>query len=288
MNCIETREILKSGERPSERILEHLRECGECARVADREKGLSELLKMAPAVELPSDFDRSLMNKIENRRRGGSSVSFLRPGFLVPVSAAAVLLAVLAITFALFQGQTPPETADTADESIPVNSSADDGGPSTSGSETFPSSDELAGPVVNASPERAGTPRPNGESADQRKDDEERFEGRSRDLAAGTPESIIPPFFDGTPKAVPDPAPARRFSPGELLAEIGIEARFEQGGWKVLSVRQESIGARAGVRNGDLITSLDGRALTDAPIEGGGKNLLVVRGSRELTLTITP
>ncbi|QQS41050.1 MAG: hypothetical protein IPM63_17050 [Acidobacteriota bacterium] len=288
MKCSETRRILRSGERPDERMLEHIRECGACARVAEREEFLTTLLKHAPAIDPPPDFDRTLMNKIESRRDSAASRTLVRPGILVPASAAVLLIAVLAIAFVLFRGQTAPEVAGPGIEEAPVTGSSETNVETGTNSEDLPDRNEMAGPVEGSASDLPAEPGAGSDPVEPAQDNEQVFEGGSRDLAAETPEDIVPPWADGTPRNVPDKVPARMLTPRELLAELGIEAELESGGWKVVSVRQGSIGSRAGVRKGDLIKALDGRPLTDAPLDAGGKRLQIVRGTRQMTLSIRP
>ncbi|MCO6511066.1 MAG: hypothetical protein J5I65_09760 [Aridibacter famidurans] len=288
MKCSDTTKILESGARPDERALEHIRGCVECALVAAREESLTSLLKRAPGIEPPSDFDRTLMNKIESRRSKPVSYAFLRPGILVPASAAVLLVLVLAIAFVLFRGGTAPEIAGPGVDEAPVAGSSETNVESVDSGEDVPDRDQLADTTNGPTSDPPNEPGAGSDPVEPAQDDDEVFEGGSRDLAADTPEDIVPPWADGTPRNVPEKVPARRLSPRELLAELGIEAELDNGGWKVVSVRQGSIGSRAGVRTGDLVRSLDGRPLTDAPLDVGGKRLQIVRGTRQMTLTIRP
>ena len=71
----------------------------------------------------------------------------------------------------------------------------------------------------------------------------------------------------------------------EVLGMLGIEGEFANGGWKVRSVKESGFGYRAKILAGDVIESIDGRAVkSDAKLKGGAKTFTVRRDGKLIAL----
>ncbi len=109
------------------------------------------------------------------------------------------------------------------------------------------------------------------------------------------PKTILPPGFNSEPvsvnNTVPDSGNPRQFTAGEVLSTIGIEAKFENKGWKVGSVSKGSLAEVSGIQAGDSIEAMDGEALGDKKIYTGGfnaKKVRVVRDSKDIEINLKP
>ncbi len=76
---------------------------------------------------------------------------------------------------------------------------------------------------------------------------------------------------------------------GEVLTKIGVNALFGEGGWKADSVSPNTAAAKAGVKAGDIIESVDDQDLTDRASVGKpakGKKLKVKRDGKSVEIVI--
>ena len=71
----------------------------------------------------------------------------------------------------------------------------------------------------------------------------------------------------------------------EVLGIFGIEGDFADGGWKVRSVKENSLGSKAKIGAGDVIESIDGQPVkNETKLKGGAKAFTVRRGGKLITL----
>lgn len=78
---------------------------------------------------------------------------------------------------------------------------------------------------------------------------------------------------------------------GEVLTRIGVNALFGEAGWKAESVTPNTAAAKAGVKAGDVIESVDDQTMTDLGSVGKpakGKKLRVLREGRSIEIVIDP
>jgi hypothetical protein len=288
------------GEDPSGEAMTHVRSCAECARVFSKENSLNRLLKSTQRVVTPLDFDSSVMSEISARQSaGGQGVLGLRPAVFVPAAAVLVFAVILFGLYGsgLFTSGDGPAVA-----GPPVNEARESDVPVgiESTAPTDPSSPD-AEPQVAAVPADEKTVDPS-RSVDPKdrapRDLEEKREADdtapgSRDLATRSADPVVPPWagVGKDPKEAEGGPVKRSFSPREVFEMFGVEADYGESGWKVTSVRPKGLGANAGLLQGDVLKSLDGKPLTEEPLEGsavGGKRLVVLRGGKEIALSLRP
>ena len=93
-----------------------------------------------------------------------------------------------------------------------------------------------------------------------------------------------------------DPAVTPEASPkgeraGEVLTRIGVNALFGESGWKAESVTPNTTAAKAGIKAGDVIESVDDQTLTDlgsVAKPAKGKKLRVLRDGKSIDIVIDP
>lgn len=99
----------------------------------------------------------------------------------------------------------------------------------------------------------------------------------TRKLDAGT-EPVVETQLPGSPA-------------GEVMTRIGINALYGEGGWKAESVTPNTKAARAGIKAGDIIESIDDQTLTDLSSVGKpakGKRVRVLREGKSHEIVIEP
>ncbi len=124
------------------------------------------------------------------------------------------------------------------------------------------------------------------------KQNDSEISGGSLLSASTAPKQIFTPPGINPNRTVPNslnPADAKPLTAKEVLSQLGVETVFENDGWKVLSVRQNSPAQRSGVKTGDAVQSIDGEKLTEKPMRNKiveGKNLTVRRGANRIEISI--
>jgi membrane-associated protease RseP (regulator of RpoE activity) len=116
--------------------------------------------------------------------------------------------------------------------------------------------------------------------------------GGSRTSASTSTRVITPP---GIPinqalRTSPNSVNVKSLTAKDVLLQHGIEAVFENEGWKVKSVMQNSPAARSGIKVGDSIEAIDGEKLTGKPVQNktiGGKKLSIARGAEKIEISLS-
>jgi C-terminal processing protease CtpA/Prc len=80
-------------------------------------------------------------------------------------------------------------------------------------------------------------------------------------------------------------------SPKDVLETFGIRADFDSTGWKVASVKPNSVAYKAGVKAGDIVEALNDQPLTDRTVLGRkvtGTSVRVRRDGQSIKLELKP
>lgn len=116
--------------------------------------------------------------------------------------------------------------------------------------------------------------------------------GGSHDSASSAPSINITPKginLNSTPANSSNIEIPKSLNTQQILSQLGIEAVFSDGSWKVKSVKQDSLAEGSGVKVGDVIEAIDGEKLTDKPITAKTieiKNLMIVRGTEKIEISL--
>src|SRR5688500_12100867 len=266
------------------------------------EQKISVLLSGLQRVEAPKDFDFHLKARIANAKPADYQKAGMFPilRYAMPLGLFLAVGAGVLVNSSYNSWQTPtvadgPNRIDTGT----VNPTA--AAPAGATDVMVPTAGQTpgAGPGGEGSPLLAGQP-----GAPQ---------GLSRDIVErGMPTPMVPPGFsaDRTVRPAPTPIVPPEFrgnsntttisnvAPPEMaskpvalpdaLQSIGIEVELEENKWKVKSVKGSTIGELLGVKAGDKLESIDGRAVDDKTVYKDGsfkvKTIRVRRGETAVDL----
>lgn len=311
MDCREFKKILEDGREPGEEAEAHLAACSGCRELRTGEARLTALLRGLPRAQAPADFELGFRTKLartkELKRPLPPVWNALRYG--LPAAAAALILGFVIFNSNLFRPAAGPDPVAEVQETPAATSGGTDAAPSSAGPEEELTADagEEPGPAAGIDRSSSNTERRSDaggadvgnksapEGAVERDDIEVRDtrpeEDRTKTLALTENKPINPPGIEpdkkiDTPPVQPSPA---EFTAREVLSQLGIEASFADGGWKVAAVRKNSAAETSGVRTGDVVLAIDGQRLTAGPLEKGsfqGRTLTVRRGASELGIDI--
>ena len=264
--------------------------------IADEEK-IIQLLSALPRVEAPGDFGFRVKAGIaEGKPSAGSSL------WLPTVAKAALPLMLLvliggyfAVTALYTTSEVPTTIVASRDEpAAPAEDQSPMRSPETAVEQTSTPVMTAQAPEasVNEQPVLAMPARtvavsqpsmkrrvPNSAAPDDR--------SRSTDSAA-----LIPKVLSKTndPAITPETLPKGERA-GEVLTRIGVNALFGESGWKAESVTPNTTAAKAGVKAGDVIESVDDQTLTDlgsVAKPAKGKKLRVLREGKSIDIVIDP
>jgi membrane-associated protease RseP (regulator of RpoE activity) len=247
----------------------------------DHEKTVADLLGSLQRVEAPTNFDARVRSRI------AQGMPSSRAGWLMPSAAAVSLGAVLltAMVFVYFRGPDAQIADATQPEIAPVIVSE-------SPNPQFALTREPEPPIINNVPappvvaEKGDAPVPRPKTAPGPKGGDTYYDRALR------PEKdpIVPFGTSATPEAnIRPPGRVIKVSAREVLQLIGLDAEFRDGGWLVQKVSENSMAARSGVRNGDVVEAIDDTKIAgNTTFENGfnGKNLTVIRNGNRQTISI--
>lgn len=260
---------------------------------ADEEQ-VRQMLAGLKRVAAPNDFDFKLKARIAQGRpesRPGSMVWAMR--FVLPV----LLLAVVGI-IAVTSGLIPIGT-DVATDSGREPALETEGSAVAQETRTDPMSGNLAeSAAVPAAPSPGRgslvSARPAGSrTASRRATPVAVSRGGSIDVGTSVEEPIFPKGLDpNTPVKVNDKAvETAPLQTKVILSLLGIDAAYDGSQWKAASVKQHSIGERAGVKSGDVIEAVNDLpvgAATEFKSPFSGKSVTVKREGRSVRLGLSP
>jgi len=110
--------------------------------------------------------------------------------------------------------------------------------------------------------------------------------------ALSMPKKIITPPGITLEKTVGNPSDvvkSKSLTVKEVLSQLGIETIYTGETWKVLSVQENSLAKRSGVKTGDAVKAIDDEKLTDKPLRSKtveGKKITIVRGAQKLEISL--
>jgi hypothetical protein len=252
----------------------------EMENLSESDKKVCELLASLKQVEAPKDFEFRLKARIAVAGAKAYKTNYKRRlAYALPAFASIAVSAFVVVNGNFFGGANQiaslPETA--AESRF------------TSAPQNLPGELIAANTTVNKEPEEASTATTN---FPNRKDEKTRSplitleysrpkkeirqpaftvkSGGSK-VEATTETKVFTPKginLNAKPETPPDFNSEKPISVQGLLSTLGVEVTPENGKWKVKSVTENSAAQRSGIKTDDVIETLDGRKLSDAPLRG--------------------
>ena len=254
------------------------------------DRSVAEALGAMPRISAPADFNHKVRGRIAARRQhSGQGWRILVPAFAVVFLAALGTVLYLGVLNSANVTDVPPIAEAPAQAPMPPAAT-----PVTQ-------SDAPAPPEV-ASAVSDDTSVPNERTAERtvpkrqpvrNEDFEEVPPGGSIDRA-GSPVNTAPDRTVNSNVAVPEMRPPGFDSPGEVeanevLSLLGLKGNFQPEGFLVGSAEASGAAARAGVRAGDVVESLDGKNIEPETRFASGSEIRTIgvkRNGERLTLRI--
>ncbi|MBK9165104.1 MAG: hypothetical protein IPM21_14570 [Acidobacteria bacterium] len=263
----------------------------ELEKLSDDDRQIAAMLNAMPRAAAPADFDHKVRSRIAERRQSAGSGWRI----LVPAFAAVFLVALGAV---LYLGVL--SSADVAD--VPPIAQAPTPAPmpqsAPESAVQLPETTEVAAAVNDnrAAPndrvaERVAPPQ---RRPVRRVQTDEQIEGGGSIDRAGSPVNVTPDRPVNANVAVPEMRPpgfegGGQVDSSEVLSLMGLRGDFQTDGFLVSSAEGSGAAAKAGVRAGDVVESLDGKRIEPETRFASGsaiKTISVRRSGERLTLTI--
>ncbi len=253
-------------------------------------------------VEAPGDFDFKVRAGIAARRSAGGRTSWLpvRAVWAAPVSLSLLVGGYFAFNTFYFPGDEGLQAAAEvrpAELSVPIVPSTTPVVETPSSAPTIPTSEAVGVETSSPLPFNAvvrTTPRPVSRRTSSSTERPDRSGGGSFDEASREGRILYPRGLDPNGTITTDTAPTGddgRISVRAVLSFIGIDASYSVSGWSVRSVAPNNLGARSGVKAGDIIEAINDQTLTGNTDFGksfNGRSLRVRRDGKTMTIPLRP
>jgi hypothetical protein len=240
------------------------------------EHRVAELISTLKHVDAPANFNTRVRARIAGRREVKPRRS------MVPVFAGVVTLALLAVVGYLgvrsLNIPVNPQSTETANTRAPspaVNDS--DQHALTAPTPSTPAGNGQALGTTTPARKRA-EPVQRGGSIDEASKDDPKLNGRNLDPAQRKSGDTSVVGSGQVPISV-------------MFDALGVHANWNGSGWQVESVREKSVAERGGVRAGDVIESIDGKAVGEKTNFNDniiGRSLRVRRGGSSVEIPFKP
>lgn len=241
------------------------------------EEEISRMLASLKTVDAPEDFEGGVRSRIAKRRE---EPSLSRPSLLLVAKFAFPMLLLLAVGGFLIvsdsgtlKADMVPPVEDSTNQIAVVESPSD---PPTASN-------------ANLSIEQAATNRGNSRS-DQPSSDKQPStqddQALSQDDTTVFPDGVDPRKARITNGKLPT---AGNISPTSILSMMGINAQCNSTGCVANDVREGTLAANAGIRSGDVISAVDGKAINASATFTGSftiSELAIIRGGRKMTVSL--
>jgi len=225
----------------------------------DSEEEVRRLLTALPRVDAPSNFDFEVKARIASRKHQGSWVD--RIPFALRFAFPTLLIMLVGAYVYLYQyaGQAGPALQ--SEVTVPV-------APETRTETVAPSTPaETPGQLVAQNDSASAAASTQGSTNDRvnnpaNKQNLKAPQGGSKTLASGNGLVITRPGAEDPRKPVAVGPDGSQLSVKQVLSPIGIQDTvFENGGWKVLVVTEDSPAMRSGIIKGDIVTAIGNQTL---------------------------
>ena len=283
MNCREYITEFEERGNLSKTATLHLKICADCKKVSDRQTQVWLMIDGLKQVDAPNDFDFRVKARIAQAK----PLDFKRPRFVpilryvLPLSVIIVLCSLLVFNSVYFSGaseiaqktiEVPNVAATLPANAAPVNQLAF----------TAPENQDktaVTPPVINENPLIALTPKQSknelsklpeiAASVPNRliKSPKPKFvknSGGSNDLSTKASPIFLPKGINPnrTITTAPNAATPKSLNGEQLLSFFGIETAVEKGKKIVKSLSENNVGARSGVKVGDVIETVKQNSIT--------------------------
>ena len=254
------------------------------------DRNVAEALGAMPRISAPADFNHKVRGRIAERsQHSGQGWRILVPAFAAVFLVALGAVLYLGVLNSANVTDVPPIAEAPAQAPMPPPAT-----PSTQSD--APAPPEVASAVSNDAsiPNESAAERPVPKRQPARTEDvEEAPPGGSIDRA-GSPVNTSPDRPVNSNVAVPEMRPPGFDAPGEVeanevLSLMGLKGNFQPEGFLVSSAEASGAAARAGVRVGDLVESLDGKKIEPETRFASGSEIRTIgvkRNGERLTLRI--
>lgn len=255
------------------------------------DRQVAAMLNALPRVDAPADFDHKVRGRIAARRQPSGSGWRI----FVPAFAAVFLVALGAVLYlGVLSSADVTDVPPIAEASTPAPVSNRVPEPSVQ----LPEPTEVASTVNEDTPapndrvtERVASPQRRPERRPQTP--EQINDGGSVDRA-GSPVTSNPDRPVNSNVSVPDMRPpgfegGGQVDSSEVLSLMGLKGNFQADGFLVSNAEASGAAARAGVRAGDVVESLDGKKIEPETRFASGsaiRTISVRRGDARLVLSI--
>jgi C-terminal processing protease CtpA/Prc len=266
----------------------------ESENLSAEDRHLAAMLNALPRAEAPADFDHKVRGRIAARRQHSGSGWRI----FVPAFAAVFLVALGAVLYlGVLSSADVTDVPPIAD--APAPAMQPQSLPQTT-AQTLQETTEVANAVNDERPapqesitERIASPQRRPERRPQRNDQDE---GSGSVDRAGSPVTANPDRPVNSNVSVPDMRPpgfegGGQVDSNEVLSLMGLRGNFQADGFLVSNAEASGAAARAGVRTGDVVESLDGKRIEPETRFASGsaiKTISVRRGDERLVLRINP
>jgi hypothetical protein len=283
MNCREYTIEFEERGNLSETATLHLKICADCKKLSDRQAQVWRMIDELKRVDAPNDFDFRVKAKIAQ----GKPSDFQSPRFLpilryvLPLSVVVVLCSLFVFNSAYFSGasEIAQKTIEIPNVGavLPVNASLTNQIAFAPPNEdktvvTPPLTDEKSLLALTPKQSKNESPKPSeiAASAPNRlikspKAKVEKSSGGSNDLLTGTSPIFLPKGINPnrpTTTVAPNGETPKPLNGEQLLSFFGIETVIEKGKRIVKNLQENNVGARSGVKVGDVIETVKQNSIT--------------------------
>jgi membrane-associated protease RseP (regulator of RpoE activity) len=311
MKCVDFQNEFEERNALSEMANLHLEDCKNCQKFSYKQNRVWEMLGSLGQVKAPGNFNFGVKARIADTKSGNyqTQTSFFPAlRYVLPMGFVIILLSFVALSGLYFVGTqetpmaseqqtstTPVKNEDLPKDDLAVSNKTDEDQITSSQQDNLLIADkdiksgeknsDVLVPEIKFEKQKIAIRTDNKVLVADNKDKkpeivnttviENEDDTRSKDSAGTSSPTIIQPEFDSNKKvdAPVNPDSVKPTDIKEVLELSGIGTSTEKGRLKVTSIRKNSIAETSGVKVGDLIEAINGKKITDEPLQGKTINI---------------
>ncbi len=273
MNCREFLIEFEDRGALSEPAVLHLTICTDCKKLSERQTQIWQMIDRFAQVNAPKDFDFRVKARIANAQTTDFQPRFLPVlRYVLPVAVVVALVGLIAFNTSYFSNRNVNNLS-VAEKNNPAT--VQNNAPSINNpidQTAFTPTEIAQKPTEETAPETIQPPLnnrpPRNETAELSPKQRQKNNNSNNDEFAGTHDSGVSSGNTRTPKGIGSNSKSGIIlpkSPDEAMIlsfDSGIETVSENGKRTVKSIKLNSVGARSGIKIGDVIEKVEGDSIT--------------------------